>query len=321
MKILVTGAAGFIGFHATQRLLRAGHGVVGIDNLNDYYDTKLKKNRLARLAPSKKFDFMKLDIGDKNKIKRLFDRYKFGAVLHLAAQVGVRYSLENPDQYIQSNVAGFLNILEACRMAKIQHLVYASSSSVYGTNKKIPFSTLDRADTPASLYGATKKSNELMAYAYHHLFGLKVTGLRFFTVYGPWGRPDMAYFIFTKNILEGKTIPVFNHGNMRRDFTYIDDIVDGIESALFKAKAHPGFEIYNLGNSQSVGLMQLVKLVEKYTGRQAKIRYRTIQPGDIERTYADISCSKKRLGFEPKVDIEAGVKRFVAWYKDYHNLV
>ena len=316
-KVLVTGAAGFIGYHLSERLLEEGNKVTGIDNLNSYYDVRLKKARLGRLIKRRRFRFHKADLADIKKTRVIFKAEAPDLVVHLAAQAGVRYSLENPRAYLKSNITGFLNVLEACRQFKIRRLIYASSSSVYGANTRLPFSVQDRTDAPLSLYGATKKSNELMAHAYGHLFKLQTTGLRFFTVYGPWGRPDMAYFLFTRNLLTGKPIQVFNRGNMRRDFTYIDDIVDGMISVTRLSKARP---FYNLGSSKPVKLMDCIRLLEKYTRQKAKIRYAPMHPGDILETSADIRAARDDFGFFPKTNMKEGVKKFVDWYKGYYRV-
>ena len=330
MKILVTGAAGFIGMHTALRLLERGDTVVGIDNLNEYYDPQLKLDRLEQLKPHAGFSFEKMDLADRPNIEALFARGKFDRVVHLAAQAGVRYSITNPHAYGESNLTGFLNILEACRHNQIQHLVYASSSSVYGGNTKMPFSESDSVDHPVSLYAATKKANELMAHTYSHLYGLPTTGLRFFTVYGPWGRPDMAYFSFTKNIIEGKPIQVFNHGRMKRDFTYIDDIVDGVvatldrtataDAAFDRSAPNPGtaqapFRVFNIGNHSPVELGTFIETLENSIGQQAIKEYKPMQPGDVEATYADVDSLKRWTGKEPMVNLTDGINRFVAWYK------
>lgn len=330
MKILVTGAAGFIGMHVAARLLQAGHNVTGIDNLNDYYDVRLKQARLDVLKPHPNFRFLKMDLADRERMHELFSDGKFERVIHLAAQAGVRYSLENPHAYVQSNIVGFTNILEACRSFPVNHLVYASSSSVYGANKKLPFSIQDNVDHPISLYAASKKSNELMAHAYSHLFQIPTTGLRFFTVYGPWGRPDMAIFSFTKAILEGKPIEVFNHGKMQRDFTYIDDIVEGVllvadRPPALNAKGmerdvSPGsapYKLYNIGNHQPVELMKVIEVLEKCLGKTTRKNMLPMQPGDVPATFADVDDLMRDTGFRPATPIEVGVKRFVDWYRSY----
>ncbi|MFQ5580378.1 MAG: NAD-dependent epimerase [Nitrospiria bacterium] len=335
MKILVTGAAGFIGFHLTQRLLSQGEEVVGLDNLNDYYDVRLKTERLKILGGNARFRFLEMDLADKNGLDVLFQNERFDRVIHLAAQAGVRYSLKNPHVYIESNLAGFLHILEGCRHNGVPHLVYASSSSVYGANTGMPFSIHDNVDHPVSLYGATKKANELMAHSYSHLYRIPTTGLRFFTVYGPWGRPDMALFLFTKAILEGKPIDVFNHGRMQRDFTFIDDIVEGIvrvtenipspDSKWDGAKPDPGtskapYKVYNIGNNNPVELLKLIAVLEDCLGKKAERRLLPIQPGDVPATYADVDDLMRDVGFKPATPIEEGVQRFVSWYKDYYQL-
>lgn len=331
--ILVTGAAGFIGFHLSQVLLKQGFDVVGLDNLNDYYDVTLKKARLSILQQQLKFTFHHLDLGDRQGIEDLFQQNTFETVINLAAQPGVRYSLINPHAYIDSNITGFMNLLEGCRHGKVKHLIFASSSSVYGANTKIPFAVHDNVDHPISLYAATKKANELMAHTYSHLYGIPCTGLRFFTVYGPWGRPDMAYFIFTKKILEGKPIDVFNQGNMRRDFTYIDDIVDGIIRAVEHVPVgneswsgdHPDpstskapYKIYNIGNNQPVNLMTFIEVLEAKLGTKAKLNLLPMQPGDVPINYADIDQIQADLGFMPKTSIEVGIGQFVDWYHHYY---
>ena len=315
-RILVTGSAGFIGFHLAKKLLEEGVDVVGIDNLNDYYDPKLKTDRNKILKSHENYTFLKGDLADEKFITQLFKKFKFDQVCHLAAQAGVRYSIENPAVYIQSNIVGFANLIEATKNAGIRNFVYASSSSVYGNSAKAKFSVKDRTDEPISLYAATKKADELIAYTYHHLFGLSCTGLRFFTVYGPWGRPDMAPFKFTGRIIAGKEIEVYNFGKMKRDFTYIDDIVSGIIAALKRPK---GFRVYNLGNNRPVTLNRFVKAIEAACGQKAKIKYLPLQPGDVLKTAADISESKKDLRFSPKIDIEEGMRKFVDWYKEYYG--
>ncbi len=334
-KILVTGAAGFIGYNTSERLLARGDEVVGLDNVNDYYDPTLKEARLARLASKPGFRLFRMELGDREGVERLFREERFDRVIHLAAQAGVRYSLTNPHAYIDSNLVGFLHILEGCRHHGVQHLTYASSSSVYGANTAMPFSVHQNVDHPVSLYAATKKANELMAHTYSHLYGLPTTGLRFFTVYGPWGRPDMAMFLFTKAILEGKPIDVFNHGKMRRDFTYIDDIVEGvIRTSDHTAESNPDwnsdkpdpatskapYRIYNIGNNNPVELMYLIETIEKSLGRVAEKRMLDIQPGDVPATYADVEALVKDVGFAPKTPIETGVANFVAWYRDYYQI-
>ena len=335
MKILVTGAAGFIGMHTSERLLARGDEVVGLDNLNDYYDPTLKEARLARLTPHANFRFVKLDVADRAGMERLFAEEGFDRVIHLAAQAGVRYSLQNPHAYVDSNLVGFMNILEGCRHGKVGHLVYASSSSVYGGNTKMPFSEHDSVDHPVSLYAATKKANELMAHTYSHLYGLPSTGLRFFTVYGPWGRPDMALFLFTRAMLEGRPIDVFNHGRMRRDFTYIDDIVEGVIRTLdHVAEADPGFtpdapdpgrsnapyRVFNIGNHNPVELMAFIEAIEDALGRKAEKNFLPLQDGDVPATYADTAELNAWTGFAPATPVPEGVARFVRWYREYYKV-
>lgn len=319
MKVLVTGVAGFIGMHAAKRLLDQGDTVVGIDNLNGYYDVRLKEGRLQTLQPMSRFRFQHLDIADRQRLWALFESEKFDRVLHLAAQAGVRYSLQNPHVYVESNLVGFANVLDACRHHSVQHLVYASSSSVYGGNTKMPFSESDPVDQPVSLYAATKKANELLAYSYSHLYALPTTGLRFFTVYGPWGRPDMAYFLFTRSILEGKPIDVFNHGNMKRDFTYIDDVVEGVLRVLQRtATPAPGAtapaRVFNIGNNRPVQLNELITLLETHLGKSTGRRLLPMQPGDVHETYADVSSLEQWVGFRPSTPLAEGIERFVSWY-------
>ena len=332
MRILVTGSAGFIGFHVTKALLLRGDVVVGIDNLNDYYDVTLKKDRLKAIN-NKDFSFIKADLEDTQEVNRVFSEYNFDRVINLAAQAGVRYSITHPMAYINSNVVGFMNILEACRKHEIKHLVYASSSSVYGMNTSLPFSVKDRADHPISLYAASKKSNELMAHTYSQLYGLPTTGLRFFTVYGPWGRPDMALFLFTKAIYEGKPIKVFNNGNMERDFTYIADIVEGVVR-LIDIPAKPDSEwdgnnpdpssslapyrLYNIGNNSPVLLEDFISIIESATGLKAKKEYLPIQPGDVEATFADIDALYDAIKYKPKTSIKEGIGYFIDWYREYY---
>ena len=343
MKILITGAAGFIGYHFAKKLLEETEWeVVGIDNLNDYYDPDLKRARLANLGVGKsevdrvsstypRFHFYPIDIENGPAIRSLFEKYSFDVCVNLAAQAGVRYSLENPHPYVQTNVAGFLNILEAARQYGLKHLIYASSSSVYGNNRKIPFSTSDAVDHPVSLYAATKRANELMAHTYSHLFDIPTTGLRFFTVYGPMGRPDMAYFHFTKNILEGKPIKVFNHGKMRRDFTYVDDITEAMYRLLDKTPqsgkqnegpdhAEAPFAIYNIGNHQPVPLMDFIRIIERTVDKEAKIEWLPMQPGDLEETYADISGLQELVDFQPSTPLETGLPRFIEWYREFYKV-
>jgi UDP-glucuronate 4-epimerase len=322
MKILVTGAAGFIGMHTARHLLDRGDEVVGIDNLNDYYDPNLKLARLNLLAGYQNFRFIKLDIADRKALAALFSHEKFQCVIHLAAQAGVRYSIDNPHAYVESNLAGFVNVLEGCRNNKIAHLVYASSSSVYGGNTKLPYSETDAVDTPVSLYAATKKANELMAHTYSHLFSLPTTGLRFFTVYGPWGRPDMAYYKFTKAIIEGNPIDVYNHGNMERDFTYIDDIVEGVVRVLdlpFSESPPTPYRIFNIGNHTPVNLLDFIRVLEQALGKTAKTKFLPMQDGDVKATYADIEALKSAIDFAPSTNVEEGIKRFVTWYLDYQQ--
>ena len=329
MRVLLTGVAGFIGSHVANYLLERGDEVVGIDNLNDYYEVSLKKDRLQRLettcqnSSESNFTFLKVDISDSDSLRRVFKKYPFDAVCHLAAQAGVRYSLENPSTYIQSNIVGFANMLECCKTHNIKHLVYASSSSVYGLNKKIPFSVEDNVDRPISLYAATKKSNELMAYTYSHLFDLAVTGLRFFTVYGPWGRPDMAYFMFTKAIINNQPIKVYNQGEMERDFTYIDDIVEGIIRVIDKGRISndktPPFKLYNIGNNKPVNLLQFIKTIEDRIGKKAIKQFEPIQAGDVTTTYADVESLINDFDYAPKTSVEQGIKHFVDWYFSYYG--
>ena len=335
MKILLTGAAGFIGMTTALRLLARGDEVVGLDNLNDYYDVNLKASRLARLTPAKNFRFAKLDVSDQQGVSALFAQEKFDRVIHLAAQAGVRYSLQNPHAYIESNVVGFTNVLEGCRHTKVGHLVYASSSSVYGGNTKMPFSEHDSVDHPVSLYAATKKANELMAHTYSHLFGLPTTGLRFFTVYGPWGRPDMALFLFTKAILEGRPIDVFNYGNMQRDFTFVDDIVEGVvrvldrpataNSSFDSSQADPAtsnvpYRVFNIGNNDPVRLLDFIAAIENALGLSAKKNLLPLQDGDVPATYANTDALNEWVGFVPATSIDTGIGRFVAWYRAYYGV-
>ena len=334
MKILVTGAAGFIGSHTAQRLLARGYQVVGLDNLNEYYDVTLKQARLARLTTHAQFRFVKLDLADAAAIAELFAREKFVRVVHLAAQAGVRYSLENPHAYVRSNVTGTLNVLEGCRHNGVEHLVYASTSSVYGANTNMPFSVHNSADHPLSLYAASKRANELMAHTYSALFRLPTTGLRFFTVYGPWGRPDMALFLFTRNILEGKPIDVFNHGHHRRDFTYVDDIAEGVVRAAERiaqpdphwdsnapdpASSSAPFRLYNIGNNQSVQLLRYIEVIEECLGRKAQKNLLPLQLGDVPDTCADIDDLVRDVGYRPATTIEVGVRKFVDWFCEYYG--
>lgn len=330
-RVLVTGSAGFIGFHLTQTLLSRGDHVVGIDNLNNYYDPKLKYDRLSLLEQhpqAENYQFIKLDLADRQGIEDLFSKYAFDVVVNLGAQAGVRYSIENPHAYVDSNLMGFVNILEGCRQAKIKHLVYASSSSVYGMNTKQPFSTNDRVDYPISLYAATKKSNELMAHTYSHLYGIPTTGVRFFTVYGPMGRPDMAYFLFTQKILNGERIDVFNNGEMQRDFTYIDDIIDGLIRIMDRVPkvqqpeitiAKAPYKIYNIGNNQPVTLRRFITAIEVACGKKAKENLLPIQAGDVLITNADVDDLIADTGFKPVTSIEDGINKFVEWYKSYYG--
>ena len=350
MKILVTGTAGFIGFHLANRLLERGDEVVGIDNINDYYDVNLKYSRLEQAGIEKQsisygvavqskirsnYRFLKLKLEDKESIISLFEQEKFDRVCHLAAQAGVRYSLQNPSTYIDSNIVGFLNILEACRHNRVEHLAYASSSSVYGLNEEMPFSTSHNVDHPISLYAASKKSNELMAHTYSYLFKIPTTGLRFFTVYGPWGRPDMALFLFTKAILDGKPIDVYNNGNMQRDFTYIDDIIEGVVRVIDNppigdktwsgvkpdpSSSYAPYRVYNIGNSSPVQLMDFVEAIEEEIGMKAEKNFLPIQPGDVPATWADVDDLESNLDYKPNTPIRRGVKRFVEWYRKYYNI-
>ena len=333
-KILVTGAAGFIGFHLSKQLCESNWEVVGLDNLNSYYDVSLKNNRLKLLLPNNSFKFHKLDLVDRDSIKKLFEEEKFDYVVNLAAQAGVRYSLENPHSYVDSNLSGFLNILEGCRHNAVKHLIYASSSSVYGANTKMPFSVHDNVDHPVSLYAATKKANELMAHTYSNLYKIPTTGLRFFTVYGPWGRPDMALFIFTKKITEGKPIDVYNNGKMKRDFTYVDDIVDGIVKLIPEipvpnpnwdgnnpdnASSFAPYKLYNIGNNQPVELLRFIEVIEEKLGKKAIINFMPIQPGDVPATFADVDDLIEAVGFKPSTRIEEGIAKFVEWFRDYYK--
>lgn len=334
-KILITGAAGFIGFHLSKYLLETNeYKVIGIGNINDYYSTKLKEDRLEILKKYENFEFHKIDLKEKEKIDELFKKEQFDYVVNLAAQAGVRYSITNPYSYVDSNLIGFVNILEACRNNPVKHLLYASSSSVYGGNKTAPFSTDHNVDHPVSLYAATKKSNELMAHTYSHLYKIPTTGLRFFTVYGPWGRPDMAYFSFTNNIMEGKPIKVFNHGKMERDFTYIDDIVEGVYKLINKipkenkewdeekdsiSESFAPYKIYNIGNNSPVQLMEFINTLEEKIGKKAEKIYKEMQPGDVLRTYADTSDLEKEINFKPSTKLADGLEKFVEWYKEYYG--
>lgn len=329
MKALITGVAGFIGHGLAHRLLADGYDVYGIDNLNNYYDVQLKQDRLKTLAGKAPFTFQQIDIQDQGALFSLFQTEGFDYVVHLAAQAGVRYSIDNPFAYRDANLAGFLNILEACRRFTPQHLVFASSSSVYGANRKVPFSTADSVDYPVSLYAATKKANELMAHAYSHLYQIPTTGLRFFTVYGPWGRPDMAYFKFVNAIAQGKPIDVYNHGKMKRDFTYIDDVVEGVARVMVRppatvvdaeaSRSQALYKIYNIGNHQPVALMEFIQVIEAALGRKAEMNLLPMQPGDVLETYADVSDLMQDVGYAPSTTIEAGIRRFVDWYLDYYK--
>ncbi|KPJ97479.1 MAG: capsular biosynthesis protein CpsI [Desulfobacterales bacterium SG8_35] len=334
-KVLVTGSAGFIGFHLTKKLLANNISVVGLDNLNPYYDPELKKARLAQLSPNPMYSHSELDLSDRDGMAALFGGHSFDAVVNLAAQAGVRYSLENPHSYVDTNIVGFVNLLEGCRHSGVRHFVFASSSSVYGANTKMPFSVHHNVDHPVSLYAASKKSNELMAHTYAHLFGLPVTGLRFFTVYGPWGRPDMALFLFTKAILEDRPIDVFNHGKMVRDFTYIDDIVEGVYRVIHHGpEPNPAWDsndpdpatsacpyrIYNIGNNQKVDLMRYIEVLEECLGRKAEKNFLPMQPGDVPATYANVDDLSRDVGFKPDTPIEVGIKRFVEWYREYYKV-
>jgi len=323
MKILVTGAAGFIGFHLCEKLLEGKHQILGIDNINNYYDVKLKKDRLKILLGKKNFKFKKIDISNTNFVKKIYPIAKdFKIIIHLAAQAGVRYSITHPYKYIESNVKAQISILELVKRIKsFEHLIYASSSSVYGTNKKIPFSINDRVDSPTSLYGASKRAGELITQSYSRMFNINCTGLRFFSVYGPWGRPDMAAYIFTKNIFENKTLDLFNFGRMERDFTFIDDIISGITPLIkIKKRKNDLHQIYNLGNNKPEQLLKMVSLLETICARKAKINKKKMQLGDVRHTYANIKESKKDLKFKPKINLKEGLEKFVSWYKEYHNI-
>lgn len=324
MPVLVTGVAGFIGSHVALDLLGRGEEVIGLDNLNDYYDVSLKEARLSRIEQNENataFSFVRGDIQDVETLEKLFSEHEITGVIHLAAQAGVRYSIENPRAYIDSNVVGFMNILECCRHHAVDHLVYASSSSVYGSNEKVPYAVEDAVDHPISMYAATKKSNELMAHVYSHLFCLPTTGLRFFTVYGPWGRPDMSAYLFTKAIFEGEPIKLFNHGNHKRDFTFIDDIVDGVIRTFDSPPAADvaRYAIYNIGNNNPVNLRDYVEILERLVGRSAHIQLEPMQPGDVEATFADVSALERSFGWSPSTPIELGLERFVDWYREYHG--
>jgi UDP-glucuronate 4-epimerase len=324
MTILITGVAGFIGYHLAQRLLAEGNQVYGIDNLNDYYDVTLKQARLEQLLPNKRFTFNYLELSARTSVAELFQQHQFDCVVHLAAQAGVRYSLENPHAYVDSNLVGFTNILEGCRHAQIQHLVFASSSSVYGANTKVPFAVTDNVDRPVSLYAATKKANELMAHAYSHLYQIPMTGLRFFTVYGPWGRPDMAYFKFVRAIAQNQPIDVYNFGKMKRDFTYIDDVVEAMVRIVPKipqSSSHqPPYKIYNLGNNSPVELREFIEAIETGLNKKAIKNFLPLQPGDVLSTYADVEELVQDIGFKPVTTINQGIEQFVRWYQDYYQL-
>jgi UDP-glucuronate 4-epimerase len=334
MKILITGAAGFIGFHVAERLLAQGHDVAGIDNLNDYYDVNLKRARLARIETQPNFRFLKLELADRAAMAELFACEQFERVIHLGAQAGVRYSIDNPHAYADANLVGHLNVLEGCRQNGVGHLLYASSSSVYGLNRKTPFSTSDSVDHPVSLYAATKKANELMSHSYAHLYDLPTTGLRFFTVYGPWGRPDMALFKFTQAILAGRPIDVYNHGDMRRDFTYIDDIAEAVVrltevipqrnpdwtvETSTPAESSAPYRVYNIGNSQPVQLTEFIRQLEQALGVTAQMNLLPMQPGDVLETSADTSALEAAIGFKPRTDLQVGLEQFVAWYREYYQ--
>jgi UDP-glucuronate 4-epimerase len=332
MSILVTGAAGFVGFSLSQRLLNEGHQVYGIDNLNDYYTVQLKHDRLALLKDQANFTFQRLDLSDRTAMQALFEQQSFTHVVHLAAQAGVRYSLQNPFAYSDSNLSGFLNILEGCRHSgSLEHLIYASSSSVYGANRKVPFSTADNVDYPVSLYAATKKANELMAHAYSHLYEIPVTGLRFFTVYGPWGRPDMAYFKFVDAIAHDRPIEVYNYGKMKRDFTYIDDVVEGIvrllnylpkpvaEGIEDEVSSKARYKVYNIGNHSPVELLKFIEVIESAMGKQAEKVMKPMQPGDVQATFADVDDLMRDVGFKPDTPLEVGIQKFVDWYRSYYS--
>jgi len=328
MKILITGVAGFIGFHLAKRLVLENMQVYGIDNLNNYYDVNLKQDRLAQLNAFEKFTFQLMDLSDRPAMEQLFQTQDFDCVVNLAAQTGVRYSIDNPHTYVDSNLTGFVNLLECCRHSKVKHLVFASSSSVYGANKKIPFSVDDEVNQPISLYAATKKANELIAYTYSHLYGIPTTGLRFFTVYGPWGRPDMAYFKFVKAIKQGNPIDVYNHGNMQRDFTYIDDVIEGVIRVMNKppisttdefGQIAASYKLYNIGNNKPVSLSRFIQVIEQTLGKVAQKNFLPMQPGDVPITYADVDELMRDVGFKPSTPIEQGIAHFVQWYRSYYQ--
>ncbi|MFN0316011.1 MAG: NAD-dependent epimerase [Burkholderiales bacterium] len=323
MRVLVTGCAGFIGMHLARRLLDDGMNVVGVDNINDYYDPSLKLARLGQLPTTKAFEFHRFDLADRGAVDALFSTASFDRVIHLAAQAGVRYSLTHPHAYIHSNIVAFTNLLEACRAHPPGHLVYASSSSVYGGNQKLPFSVADRTDHPISLYAATKKANELMAHTYSHLYGIPTTGLRFFTVYGPWGRPDMSAFLFTRAILAGEPIQVFNHGKMERDFTYVDDIVEGVVRVLNAIPSSQGavpYRLYNIGNHRPEPLLRFIEILEQVLGKTARKEFLPMQPGDVPSTYADVDDLRQAVGFAPDTPLETGLRRFAQWYREYYKI-
>ena len=334
MKVLITGCAGFIGMHAALRLLAAGHVVIGVDNVNDYYDPALKENRLRNLGEARNFEFHRFDLADMGALTKLFSTHSFDRVLHLAAQAGVRYSLVNPHAYVNANLVAFVNLLECCRSQRTPHMVYASSSSVYGANAKLPFSTRDAVNHPVSLYAATKRANELMAHSYSHLFGLPLTGLRFFTVYGPWGRPDMSISLFTSAIIAGQPINVFNHGKMRRDFTYVDDIVEGVVRVLDHippanqvsadsyddpSRSAAPYRVFNIGNSRPVPLMDMIQMIERAVGLKAKLNFMPMQPGDVAETSADTSDLETAVGFRPTTPLADGISGYVRWHRSYHG--
>ena len=315
-KVLVTGCSGFIGMHLCKSLLLEYEHVLGVDNMNDYYSVNLKKDRLGQLHNFKNFEFFQVDLCDRDLIEKIFKSYTPQVVVNLAAQAGVRYSIKNPNSYIKTNIMGFMNLLECCRKYQVEKLVYASSSSVYGNTKKIPFDVNDLVDKPISIYATSKIANELMSHTYNHLFKIKTIGLRFFTVYGPWGRPDMAYYIFCDKIIRGEPIDIFNNGNLKRDFTYIDDIINGTKSAM---NSNYECEVFNLGNNKSENIMDIIRLIEKNVGKNAIINYKDMQPGDVTQTYANIEYTQKKLGYKPKISISEGIPKFIDWYKSYKN--